>query len=129
MPLILSIERLERFRGKCAAGDLIIAPKCSVKTTPLIRRQGSERDDRFAAVPASMKLGAVRRDSKSPSVTAAPSSGSAETSDAPLARMLPGRRQEPAPKKEDVKDVEPAPMTVSIPTAIRNRAKAENPNS
>ena len=46
------------------------------------------------------------------------------TNDAPLARMLSGRRQEPAAKKEEVKDAETAPMTVSIPTAIRNRAKA-----
>ena len=42
------------------------------------------------------------------------------TADAPLARMLPGRRQESAAKKE----AGTAPMTVSIPTAIRNRAKA-----
>ena len=54
-----------------------------------------------------------------PRPTAAP-----PTTDAPLARMLPGRRQESAAKKEEVKDAETAPMTVSIPTAIRNRAKA-----
>lgn len=44
--------------------------------------------------------------------------------DAPLARMLPGRRHESAAKKEEGKDAGTAPMTVSIPTAIRNRAKA-----
>ena len=54
-----------------------------------------------------------------PRPTAAP-----PASDAPLARMLSGRRQESAAKKEELKDAEMAPMTVSIPTAIRNRAKA-----
>ena len=54
-----------------------------------------------------------------PRPTAAP-----PASDAPLARMLPGRRQESAAKKEEPKDAETAPMTVTIPTAIRNRAKA-----
>jgi hypothetical protein len=38
--------------------------------------------------------------------------------------MLPGRRQESAAKKEEPKGAEMAPMTVSIPTALRNRAKA-----
>lgn len=38
--------------------------------------------------------------------------------------MLPGRRQESAAKKEEVNNVETAPMTVSMPTVIRNRAKA-----
>lgn len=53
-----------------------------------------------------------------------PRPSAAPTNDAPLARMLSGRRQEPATKKEEVKDAETAPMTVNIPTAIRNRAKA-----
>lgn len=48
----------------------------------------------------------------------------APTADAPLARMLPGRRQEAAAKKEEAKDGATAPMTVNIPTALRNRAKA-----
>ncbi|MGG6382460.1 hypothetical protein [Paenarthrobacter sp. NEAU-H11] len=38
--------------------------------------------------------------------------------------MLPGRRNEAAAKKEELKDAETAAMTVNIPTAIRNRAKA-----
>jgi hypothetical protein len=54
---------------------------------------------------------------------AAPHS-STPTTDAPLARMLPGRRKESAAKKEEAKDAQTEPMTVSIPTAIRNRAKA-----
>lgn len=42
---------------------------------------------------------------------------------APLARMLPGRRPE-APKKADPKDTETANVTVSIPAALRDRARA-----
>ena len=47
----------------------------------------------------------------------------APTAEAPLARMLPGHRPE-APKKADPKDTETANMTVSIPAALRNRARA-----
>lgn len=54
-----------------------------------------------------------------PRPTAAP-----PTTDAPLARMLPGRRQEVPAKTEEPKDAQSSPMTVSIPTALRNRAKA-----
>ncbi len=47
----------------------------------------------------------------------------APAAEAPLARMLPGHRPE-TPKKADPKDAETANMTVSIPAALRNRARA-----
>ena len=59
-----------------------------------------------------------------PALGLPPRPSAAPATDAPLARMLPGRRQEAAAKKEEPKDAETAPMTVNIPTAIRNRAKA-----
>ncbi|MFJ6028734.1 hypothetical protein ACIQCN_14835 [Pseudarthrobacter sp. NPDC092424] len=64
------------------------------------------------------------QNSSRPALGLPPRPSAATPNDAPLARMLPGRRQEPAAKKEEAKDAETAPMTVSIPTAIRNRAKA-----
>lgn len=47
----------------------------------------------------------------------------APAAEAPLARMLPGHRPE-TPRKADPKDIETANMTVSIPAALRNRARA-----
>jgi hypothetical protein len=47
----------------------------------------------------------------------------APAAEAPLARMLPGHRPE-TPSKADPKDIETANMTVSIPAALRNRARA-----
>jgi hypothetical protein len=43
--------------------------------------------------------------------------------EAPLARMLPGHRPE-TPKKAEPKETDTANMTVSIPAALRNRARA-----
>lgn len=43
--------------------------------------------------------------------------------EAPLARMLPGHRPE-TPKKAEPKEADTANMTVSIPAALRNRARA-----
>ena len=64
------------------------------------------------------------QNSSRPALGLPPRPSAAPATDAPLARMLPGRRQEAAAKKEEPKDAETAPMTVNIPTAIRNRAKA-----
>lgn len=47
----------------------------------------------------------------------------APAADAPLARMLPGHRPE-TPTKVEPKEIETANMTVSIPAALRNRARA-----
>ncbi|MEV8150498.1 hypothetical protein AB0O52_20440 [Arthrobacter sp. NPDC080073] len=47
----------------------------------------------------------------------------APAAEAPLARMLPGHRPD-TPRKADPKDTETANMTVSIPAALRNRARA-----
>lgn len=46
-----------------------------------------------------------------------------QAAEAPLARMLPGHRPE-APKKADPKEAEITNMTVTIPAALRNRARA-----
>jgi hypothetical protein len=43
--------------------------------------------------------------------------------EAPLARMLPGHRPE-SPNKTEPQEIETANMTVSIPTSLRNRARA-----
>ncbi|MEO5314439.1 hypothetical protein PV772_10030 [Pseudarthrobacter sp. CC12] len=58
-----------------------------------------------------------------PALGLPPKRNAAPSPDAPLARMLPGHRPE-APKKEEPKDSETANMTVSIPAALRNRARA-----
>lgn len=47
----------------------------------------------------------------------------APAAEAPLARMLPGHRPE-TPKKAEATETETANMTVSIPAALRNRARA-----
>lgn len=59
-----------------------------------------------------------------PTLGLPPRPSAAPTTDAPLARMLPGRRQEGPAKKEEPKGASTENMTVSIPTALRNRAKA-----
>lgn len=58
-----------------------------------------------------------------PALGLPPKRTAAPASEAPLARMLPGRRPE-TPKKADPKEAEIANMTVSIPAALRNRARA-----
>ncbi|MDQ0733517.1 ParB family protein [Arthrobacter sp. B1I2] len=58
-----------------------------------------------------------------PALGLPPKRGTAPAANAPLARMLPGHRPESA-KKADPKDIETANMTVSIPAALRNRARA-----
>jgi hypothetical protein len=58
-----------------------------------------------------------------PALGLPPKRAAAPAAEAPLARMLPGHRPE-APKKADTKDAETANMTVSIPAALRNRARA-----
>ena len=65
----------------------------------------------------------TQQNTSRPALGLPPRPAAAPATDAPLARMLPGRRQESG-KKEEPKDAETAPMTASIPTAIRNRAKA-----
>ncbi|MDF9748721.1 hypothetical protein [Arthrobacter sp. ES3-54] len=47
----------------------------------------------------------------------------APAGEAPLARMLPGHRPE-TPKKAEPTETETANMTVSIPAALQNRARA-----
>ncbi|MET3937153.1 hypothetical protein [Arthrobacter sp. OAP107] len=59
-----------------------------------------------------------------PALGLPPRPTAAATTDAPLARMLSGRRQEAPAKKEEPKGSPTENMTVSIPTALRNRAKA-----
>ncbi|MGY4542583.1 hypothetical protein ACVWY0_002507 [Arthrobacter sp. UYNi723] len=58
-----------------------------------------------------------------PALGLPPKRTAAPASEAPLARMLPGHRPE-MPKKVESKDTEIANMTVSIPAALRNRARA-----
>lgn len=58
-----------------------------------------------------------------PALGLPPKRTAAPAAEAPLARMLPGHRPE-TPKKADPKDAETANMTVSIPAALRNRARA-----
>ena len=52
-----------------------------------------------------------------------PARGAVAAWEAPLARMFPGHRLE-TPKKAEPKEAETANMTVSIPAALRNRARA-----
>ena len=59
-----------------------------------------------------------------PTLGLPPRPSATPNTDAPLARMLPGRRQEVSAKKEEPKESPTENMTVSIPTALRNRAKA-----
>lgn len=59
-----------------------------------------------------------------PTLGLPPRRAAAPNTDAPLARMLSGRRQEAPAKKEEPKESPTENMTVSIPTALRNRAKA-----
>jgi Centromere-binding protein ParB C-terminal len=59
-----------------------------------------------------------------PTLGLPPRRAAAQNTDAPLARMLSGRRQEAPAKKEEPKESPTENMTVSIPTALRNRAKA-----
>jgi hypothetical protein len=58
-----------------------------------------------------------------PALGLPPRRTAAPATEAPLARMLPGHRPE-TPKKADAKEAETANMTVSIPAALRNRARA-----
>ncbi len=58
-----------------------------------------------------------------PALGLPPRRAAAPAAEAPLARMLPGHRPE-APKKQDPQDTGIANMTVSIPAALRNRARA-----
>lgn len=58
-----------------------------------------------------------------PALGLPPRRTAAPAPEAPLARMLPGHRPE-TPKKVESKDAEIANMTVSIPAALRNRARA-----
>jgi hypothetical protein len=58
-----------------------------------------------------------------PALGLPPRRSATPAAEAPLARMLPGHRPE-ALKKADPKDTETANMTVSIPAALRNRARA-----
>ena len=66
----------------------------------------------------------TQQNTSRPALGLPPRRAAAPATDAPLARMLPGRRHEVPAKKEETKDAETAPMTVNIPTALRNRAKA-----
>ncbi|UKA69191.1 hypothetical protein LFT44_21960 (plasmid) [Arthrobacter sp. FW306-05-C] len=59
-----------------------------------------------------------------PALGLPPRPSGAPAADAPLARMLSGRRKEAPAKKEEPKDAKTENMTVSIPTALRSRAKA-----
>lgn len=59
-----------------------------------------------------------------PTLGLPPRRAAAPSTEAPLARMLSGRRQEAPAKKEEPKESPTENMTVSIPTALRNRAKA-----
>lgn len=61
--------------------------------------------------------------SNRPALGLPPRKGAAPAAEAPLARMLPGHRPE-APAKPDPQDTALSPMTVSIPSALRNRARA-----
>ncbi|MCB5294500.1 hypothetical protein BJQ90_03968 [Arthrobacter sp. SO3] len=58
-----------------------------------------------------------------PALGLPPRRTAAPAAEAPLARMLPGHRPE-TPKKAEPKEAETANMTVSIPAALRNRARA-----
>ncbi|MEC5193170.1 MULTISPECIES: ParB family protein [unclassified Arthrobacter] len=58
-----------------------------------------------------------------PALRLPPRRTAAPAAEAPLARMLPGHRPE-TPKKAEPKETETANMTVSIPAALRNRARA-----
>lgn len=58
-----------------------------------------------------------------PALGLPPRRTSAPAVEAPLARMLPGHRPD-TPKKAEPKETETANMTVSIPAALRNRARA-----
>lgn len=58
-----------------------------------------------------------------PALGLPPRRTAAPAAEAPLARMLPGHRPE-TPKKAEPKETETANMTVSIPAALRNRARA-----
>jgi Centromere-binding protein ParB C-terminal len=58
-----------------------------------------------------------------PALGLPPRRAAAPAAEAPLARMLSGHRPE-TPNKPDPKDTETANMTVSIPAALRNRARA-----
>ncbi|WP_427175207.1 ParB family protein [Arthrobacter sp. 92] len=58
-----------------------------------------------------------------PALGLPPRRTAAPAAEAPLARMLPGNRPE-TPKKAEPKEAETANMTVSIPAALRNRARA-----
>jgi hypothetical protein len=58
-----------------------------------------------------------------PALGLPPRRTAAPAAEAPLARMLLGHRPE-TPKKADPKDAEMTNMTVSIPAALRNRARA-----
>lgn len=58
-----------------------------------------------------------------PALGLPPRRTAAPATEAPLARMLPGHRPETS-KKAEPKDSETANMTVSIPAALRNRARA-----
>ena len=58
-----------------------------------------------------------------PALGLPPRRTAAPAAEAPLARMLPGHRPETT-KKAESKEVETANMTVSIPAALRNRARA-----
>ena len=58
-----------------------------------------------------------------PALGLPPRRTAAPATEAPLARMLPGHRPE-TPKKAEAKEPDTANMTVSIPAALRNRARA-----
>ena len=58
-----------------------------------------------------------------PALGLPPRRTAAPATEAPLARMLPGHRPE-IPKKAEPKETDTANMTVSIPAALRNRARA-----
>lgn len=58
-----------------------------------------------------------------PALGLPPRRTAAPAAEAPLARMLPGHRPE-TPKKSAPKEADTTSMTVSIPAALRNRARA-----
>lgn len=58
-----------------------------------------------------------------PALGLPPRRTAAPAAEAPLARMLPGHRPE-TPRKAEPKETDTANMTVSIPAALRNRARA-----
>lgn len=66
----------------------------------------------------------VEQNTGRPALGLPPRPAAVPTTDAPLARMLPGRRQEAPAKRDEPKNSPTESMTVSIPTALRNRAKA-----